>query len=390
MTTHHRHAIKDIVAMLNARAEELARELVPDLRREGPHLRCDTIHGGAGQAFCITVSGAKAGMVKDFRSGIGYDLLGLIGAVKFGDPRQVSEALRFALEWLGLERAGAPSVPPAELERQKLAAREAQAARAETEAREQAARSASAWKRWQALKIERPTIAGTPVEQYLLGRAIDLRRLGRAPGALVYDPACHCEEIDAPLPAMVALVSDAQGAPLGVHRTWLEIRANGGVEKAALDHPKKSLGSIRSGMIKLWRGASGRPLQDCPRGSTVMVAEGIEDALSAACALPLNYAVAGISAANLASISFPANVAEIVLLDQNDDRPDTPGLTAKRAQAMRALEAAKKTAIANWQHQAKRVRRLALPREIGGRKIKDANDLVRALRQPAAMEAGAA
>lgn len=375
----YRYSIDEIKAMLEARVDALARELVPGGHKDGHHWRSSTAWGGEGQSFCITLAGSKQGLVKDFSAGgKAIDLLGLIGLLHFGSADKVGEAIKWALSWLGLEndtRSDAERRASAERAAQERAAREQQAAEEERE------RAIKAYKNWQRLKMERPSIAGTPVEEYLKGRAIDLRLLGRAPGSLVFDPECWCEEAGARLPAMVALVQEAHGAApasLGVHRTWLEC-VNGRWIKARLDNAKKSLGPIKGGIVKLWRGASGRELQRAPQGSVLLLAEGIEDALTGAIARPHAYAAAAVSVANMAAIRPPAAIAEIVLLDQNDERPDAPGLSAARAEAMRNLERAKKSAIANWQHQGKRVRRLALPATLDGAPIKDINDFARAL-----------
>ena len=47
-----------------------------------------------------------------------------------------------------------------------------------------------------------------------------------------------------------------------------------------------SLGRVAGGCIRLWRGASGKPLAQAPQGEAVVIAEGIETALSVAVACP--------------------------------------------------------------------------------------------------------
>jgi len=47
-----------------------------------------------------------------------------------------------------------------------------------------------------------------------------------------------------------------------------------------------TLGPFRGDRIRLWRGASGKPLKDALPGETVVIGEGLKDALTAACAAP--------------------------------------------------------------------------------------------------------
>jgi CHC2 zinc finger/Toprim domain len=171
----------------------------------------------------------------------------------------------------------------------------------------------------------------TPVEDYLAGRAIDLRALGRAPGALRYHPSLWHAEARIRLPAMVAAITGEAGY-IGTHRTWLE-RAGGGWVKARLGpHPnKKVLGAMSGGAIPLWRGASGRPLRAARPGETIVIAEGIETALSIACACPEFRVLAGVSLGNIGSVWLPPGAGPVVLALDNDDKP------AAREQAARAV-----------------------------------------------------
>src|SRR5262249_22283094 len=108
------------------------------------------------------------------------------------------------------------------------------------------------------------------------------------------------------------------------------------VKKAPVTDAKKTLGSYRGGSIKLWRGRSGRPWLHMPMGSTVIVGEGIEDALSALveteirfpspAGTPLQAAVpasqlrviAAVSGDNIAALELPCQVVRLVILQQHD------------------------------------------------------------------------
>jgi hypothetical protein len=63
---------------------------------------------------------------------------------------------------------------------------------------------------------------------------------------------------------------------VAVHRTWLMPDGSG---KAPLRDPKMTLGRYAGGAIRLWRGASGKALKDAPTGDSIVITEGIEEAL---------------------------------------------------------------------------------------------------------------
>lgn len=111
---------------------------------------------------------------------------------------------------------------------------------------------------------EASILAGSPVADYLASRGIeltspDLRFHPRTPlgpkGAVRF------------LPAMVAAVRNDAGI-LALHRTFLEL---GPVRIAPFDRPKRALGSLGFGAVRL----------AMPRGGRLGLAEGIESALSA-------------------------------------------------------------------------------------------------------------
>ena len=78
-------------------------------------------------------------------------------------------------------------------------------------------------------------LAGTHAEAYLRGRGLDTA------GAqdLLFHPDLAHFQTRAGYPALVAIVRDQAGEPVGVHRIWLDPAAP---TKAALDNPKKSVG----------------------------------------------------------------------------------------------------------------------------------------------------
>jgi putative DNA primase/helicase len=106
-------------------------------------------------------------------------------------------------------------------------------------------------------------------------------------------------------PTMVALVTrGADDAPLAIHRTFL---AHDGVSKAPVDPQKMMLGPCRSGAVRLG-----------PIGDRLMVAEGIETALSAMQATG-QPAWAALSTSGLRTLDLPDAVRDVIVLADGND-----------------------------------------------------------------------
>ena len=299
MTRPPLHSIGQIVAMLTARADQLARDLLPGGRRQGREWVAGDLSGAAGRGVSVCIGGAKQGVWADFKSGGGAgDLLDLIAACKTGGDK--SEALKFARQWLGIGGEGAREVAPppprprvdysVELER-KL-------------------------KRAAAIFGKALAWPGTPVETYLAGRAIPLSGLKHVPHALRYAPELFCSERQRPAPAMLACIMRGPEM-IGLHQTYLE-RNPGGWGKAAIANAKKFMGETKGGYIPLSRGVSGLPLARAPAGDLIAITEGIEDGLSVAIEMPEWRVIAACSSGNMQAIDLPAAIAVVVLCLQRD------------------------------------------------------------------------
>lgn len=188
--------------------------------------------------------------------------------------------------------------------------------------RDMAAKAKRASERALALWNGADPAGGTPVEAYLAGRHL---------GELANSPAMRWRR-DCPhpgggrLPAMLALVTGPDGAPSGVHRTFLKPDGTGKAEVA----PKKaSLGAIWGGAIRLGN-----------VGPALVVGEGIETAAAAGLLARLP-AWAAISAGNMArAMALPPEVREVAIAVDNDE----PGRQAAR------------DAGARWRAEERRVR----------------------------------
>lgn len=317
--------IGEIVRMLAARAEDLARELLPGGKREWREWVCKDAPGFGGKVT-VCLAGAKAGFFLDTGRMKGGDALDFVAAACTNGDK--AAALKWARGWLGLgaatpsgerRRPVAPPPPPRDVERQLR----------DAEGRRQMGRG---------LWAAGVPIVGTPAEVYLAGRGIGLEALGRAPNVLRFNARTWCAERGGEHPAMVAMILD-RGRTIGAHRTYL---APDGRGKARVKAAKKVLGQHKGGLIPLWRGASDKPLKDAPEGDTIAIAEGIEDALTIALHCPEWRVVACISVGNMGELDLPPTITDVRLcFDRDGENP--------------ACRAARERAIDRYMHEGRSV-----------------------------------
>jgi phage/plasmid primase-like uncharacterized protein len=184
-------------------------------------------------------------------------------------------------------------------------------AQREREARAEAEKRARQAKRiWQ----EAQPIAGTLAETYLRARGIT----DPLPATLRFHLGCWHGPTARRLPAMVAAV---QGASLpAVHRTYLRGDGSG---KADVEPPKAMLGAVAGGAVRL-SGGAGR----------LVVAEGIETALSLSCGLLRTPATvwAALSTSGIRSLRLPEHPGRLTIAPDGD----VAGREAANALAERA------------------------------------------------------
>ena len=126
-------------------------------------------------------------------------------------------------------------------------------------------------------------------------------------------------------------MTNAAGQHVATHRTWLQRHPDGIWRKAKLANPKMSLGSVAGGSIRIWRGASGKPLAQAPEGETVAIAEGIETALSVAIACPELRVLSAVSLGNMGRLALPPAVRTVILCADNDGPNEGAARALQRA-----------------------------------------------------------
>lgn len=87
----------ELSRMLAARADSVARELLPNGKPDGREWRVGSVNGEAGQSLGVCIKGDKAGTWKDFNTGDGGDLLDLIRAAQGVDLPQACDIARAML-----------------------------------------------------------------------------------------------------------------------------------------------------------------------------------------------------------------------------------------------------------------------------------------------------
>lgn len=312
-------SVQEIEQRLRDNAESIARQCIPNGKVEGKYFLAGDVMGGPGDSLVLYLNGERAGKWRHY-AGTNYgDMLDLIELSQGCSGK--GEAVAIAKQWLGIDedwrQRGA--VDPAEQQRRAAELARQREERTRRDAEERAAKIRGA--RALYLAGGAAGVAGTPVEQYLLGRGLDAGEEGRWPGALRYHPEVWNAEERAKLPAMVAPIYLHDGVHIGTHRTWLQPDKRRGWVKLDCNAPKKVLGSLWGGFIPINKGKSGKPMRTMPAEEPVYVTEGIEDALVVRMARPDARIICAVSLGNIGAVVLPEQARELVIVADRDEKP---------------------------------------------------------------------
>jgi hypothetical protein len=271
-------------------AEAVCRHYLSKGRREGRYWLVGDARNTPGRSLYVRLAASgdgrgEAGKWTDAQDGSHGDLLDII-ALTCGHSR-LRETLEEARQFLSL-----PS-PPAGPDNPRPRAPKAASGTPQ-----------AAHRLWKASK---PT-PGTLAQRYLAGRGLTVP-IGA--DALRFHPRCYyrASEDDAPdvpgaWPAMIAAVTDLGGTVTGVHRTWL---TPDGSDKAPVAWPRRAMGELLGHGVRFGR------------ADAVMAAgEGIESVASLRQIMPEMPMIAGLSAAHLAAIVFPAALRRLYVAHDDD------------------------------------------------------------------------
>ncbi len=290
------HDASDLARRLARNAEAVCRYYLSNGRRQGRYWLVGDVHNTPGRSLFVRLTGAEsgkgaAGKWTDSAEGTHGDLLDIIReSCGYSDFRDVAdEARRFLnLPRPEPERAPAPigarhdpSAPPGSPDAARRLFRASQ------------------------------PIGGTLAEAYLRRRGITAAAL---PGGrtLRFHPHCYYRsDADGPAetwPAMIAAVTDPDGAITGVHRTWLDPATQG---KAPVDTPRRAMGHLLGNAVRFGRARD-----------VLAAGEGIETMLSLRCVLPALPTAAALSAGHLGAILFPAALRRLYIARDADPAGD--------------------------------------------------------------------
>lgn len=332
--------MKDVKPQLQARARELARDLVPNGVARGDiwQARSPRRADSAPTSFCIWIGrDDRAGGFKDWAAGEAGDVFKTIEYC-LANVNGPKEALAWAKGWLGIEGASRAAIQRVKAEAR---AKAEEAEKADAEARERKRRNArKIWLSGGELTPE------TVAWKYLtVARAIPMERICAMHRPGVFRAASRCAYVWPKLeagdsaggedreyflakrprggishhPALLTAMSPVNGGKNGgLHRTYLR---EDGLGKADVPGAKKMIGQISGCAIFLWRGETGlSPGEAGKRGkkTPLLVCEGIEDALSIVAERPdLRIWPLG-SLAQLSSLPWPDCASELIVFADND------------------------------------------------------------------------
>lgn len=340
------------VADLKARAQDRLDDILHRLAAGGKHTRgvymvCNPMRREKNPSFAVWTQGDACGAFKDFTD---PDMTkgDIFGLVAYLNDRPVDD-FEFGRRWLE-DFLGLGTMTEAEREEVRKA-RERR--RAEAVA---AKESRSTWAEKQAFRAwngGRRILPGSVPWLYLMHRGIDLRFVETYAGDLRWDPRCeywpdaeYVEEIHEgrprrrkvrpgpSLPCILTPLRDAGGALRALHYTFL---APDGSGKAEVEKPKL-IWPVQIGLVMRVANGDGNHSPEEADGlglsCTLVLTEGLEDALSVALAAPdlRVWGCASISNFAHAPVDRPC-ISEVLLHAQNDH-----GNAAAQATVVRALD----------------------------------------------------
>lgn len=338
--------ISDMADMLADRIDAVVRHLGLDVSPAYESMNClyplnPTRADRTPGSFYIYLSGDKRGRWIDRATGDRGDALDLVAYINYG--RDLKQAYKWGLSWLGLTDAAAPDIRKRtdEIRRQ----RELREKEAAAKAREMRRRATALWLGPQ----DAPNAKAEPgglCDLYLQGRSIDFPgRLGALPRCVRETVRCKVPQgWQGPagrteMPALLLAVHDARGF-LACHRIYLDVSWRGdrpvAAKKAQLEpvdlsqypnglpknRSKFAYGSFWGGSIRVWRGPTGKRIGDLREDDPTVITEGFENA----CVLAVSLAdtddqyrvLASVSLSNMANVELPDAIRTLTLIGEND------------------------------------------------------------------------
>ncbi len=266
---------KQTAQTLAKNALSVCQALLPGGYKAGNYWLCGDISGSEGQSLYVHLSGNRAGFWSDNATGEHGDLLELI---KIQQSCTIGEAIKYAGNFANLPQAN--SLPKSN---------KPQKAKDLTKL---------ALKIWEASTH----ISNTLAAKYLVKRGLSSKVVNNSVN-LRFHARCKVLRSHGKAdykPALIAAVRDNKGALIAIHRTFLDAP---GV-KADMKSPKRALATTRNGAVYFCSSKNA----DC-----LVIAEGIETALSLKTCFPAANLAAVLSAGNMQNFAPPAKYSRIVI-----------------------------------------------------------------------------
>lgn len=332
-----RREVVEIKQLLCDRILDVCAWLLPEGRRHQRVWKANnpvTADHGQTPELNVYVTGI-VGSWKDYRSGDKGDVLNLIEYIKETDFRG---ALAQARDFLGLQKMSAT---------ERRASQDATRRRAQDS--QEAARKKEDWKRKQAEKRWLSGFmdgAGSAAEAHALAyfreaRGIDLAQIQHRDRTTLryaagieywslaewrFDKATgrRTKLKDGPQhPAIMGAMRTALGQFVDHHITFLDPRTPDKADFGPKKSPRLMSVPNAGGVMRISHGPEGLPPEEARQPHPLILAEGLETALSLALAIPEArvWACCSISGIRFAPVSFPF-VAEVLIAGENDwDKP---------------------------------------------------------------------
>ena len=278
-----RYDIDAITARLRDTAHAWVPGLFPHGRRQGDEWRLANIRGDAPRnsgSCVIALKGDRAGSWHDFDGNQGG---GALSTLEHGTGLTGKALFAHAADMTGCSPGG-----PLRLEPPPAAAKPDRDVSHEI-----------------TFTLQRAVpLPGTDAETYLHGRGLAVP----AAADLLFHPDLTHWETKTGFAALIGVVSDRDGKPIAIHRTYLT--ADGGqVSKAAVSKPRMMLGKTAGGAVRL------APIG--PNG-VLGLCEGIETGMAVMTACPTLPVWATLSTSGLEQIALPSEAQRILILADHD------------------------------------------------------------------------
>lgn len=249
-------------------------------------------------------------------------MIDLLALRRYGGDRKA--ALADAKQRLGIVDdwpAGAP-VPRASPEELRARAEEARARDAARQAEDEAARAAKI-RGARSLFLHEKAVAlrATPAESYLIDRGLSAAPIGEWPGSLRFHPEVWNSEHKVKMPAMLAMIVNANGDHIGTQRTYLQ-QEGGRWVKIPGKGARKIVGVMGGGFIPINKGSSGKSMRHMSPDEPVYGAEGSEKCIAIRMKMPGARICSLVSLRNMGAVVFPAGVRRLVWITDNPKDDD--------------------------------------------------------------------